>query len=121
MDRSFYLSAGKAGTTLCLRIVCAVDLCHISVLVLLKACACHEICAHETYFVAREKTEVLLRRILHEVLTLDIEFSGERNLTLAHLRILQVIRDAQHLCLAFRIVVDDQLYRIEDSHHSRAF
>ena len=88
------------------------DYGNISVLVFLASGAGHKICIHQAHFIAREHTEILLRRLLHEVFALDVQFSSERYLTAAKLRILEVILYFQHLNLVFRIVVDDKFHRI---------
>ena len=118
MDGALYLTLTEAGTALGSRIIGSVYYGHIAVFVFLKTGTGYEISAHEANLVAREQTEVFTRRLLHEVLSLDVEFSAERNHTGAKLRILQVVRNLQHLGLALRIVVDDQFYRIQDCHHA---
>ena len=53
----------------------SVDYAMLEYCILLKAVAGYKICINQAYFIAREHTEILLRRLLHEVFTLDIEFS----------------------------------------------
>ena len=91
---------------------------HIAVLVLFKTGAGYKVSAHKTNLVAREQTEVFARRLLHEILALNVKLSAKRNHTGSKLWILQVVRNLQQLGLAFRIVVDDQLHRIQDCHHA---
>ena len=97
------------------------DFCHISVFIFFKTCAFHEICIHQTHFVSREETEIFLRRILHEIFTVNVKFTSERNLTFSKRLVLQIIVCFQVLDLIFRIVVDDQFDRIKDCHHTRTF
>ena len=118
VDGSLDLSAVKAGSALCLRIVGTVDHRDLTIFILLKAGACNEISAHEADLIPREQAEIFFRRLLHKVLTLNIKLSGERNLAFSHFRIFQVIGYGQHFRLPFRIVVDHQLHRIQDRHHS---
>ena len=90
----------------------------IAVLILLKSGTGHKVCAHQTHLIAREQTEVFARWLLHEVLTLNVKLSSKRNHSRSKLRILEVVRNLHHLSLTFRIVVDHQLHRIKDRHHT---
>ena len=118
MDGALYLALTEAGTALGSRIVGCVYDRDIAVLIFLKACTGYKVRTHKTNLVAREEAEVFARRLLHKVLTLNIKLSAERNHAGAKLRILQIVRNLEHLCLTFRIVVDDQLHRIQDCHHA---
>ena len=80
-----------------LRIVRSMDYGNISVLVFLASGAGDEVCVHQADFIAREHTEVFADRLLHEVFALDVQFSSERYLTAAKLRILEVILISQGL------------------------
>ena len=92
----------------------------VAVRVLLYLVACDEVRALESYFIAREESEVLLHRNFHEVVAVHPEFFSERDLSCAHLRHLAVVLNSAHLDLVLRIVVDDYLDRIlynVDSRH----
>src|SRR5699024_11320103 len=54
VDCSFYLSSGKSGAALGLRIISAVYHRHIAVFICLIAFASDKICIHQTHFIARE-------------------------------------------------------------------
>ena len=75
VNRTFYLSAIRAVAAAGRRIVSTMDHRHVAVCILLKAVAGYKICIHQAHFIAREHTEILFRWLLHEVFTLDIEFS----------------------------------------------
>ena len=94
---------------------------YIAVLILFTSGTGNVISTHQTNLIAREHTEVLSGRNLHEVLTLNIHLTAERNHAGSQLRILQVVGNLQHLCLALRIIVNDQLHRIQNCHHTGAF
>ena len=94
---------------------------HVAVLVLLAARAFHEVSAHETHLVAREHAEIFPGRLLHEVLPLDVHLAAKGHQTAAELRVLQVIGDLKLLHLALGIVVDHQLHRVQNRHHSGLF
>ena len=112
MDGTFYLSAFKAGTALCLRIISSVYYSYIAIFIFFAASAFYEISAHKTYFVSWEHTEIFLRRLFHKVFSFDINFTGEWNLSASQFRIFQVVWNIQFFYLSFRIVVDHQFYRI---------
>ena len=90
----------------------------LSVFILYEALAFHKICVHQAHLVAREQTEIFLRRFFHKVIPLDIQFPAERNLPGSQFLILQVIGGIQVLYLTFRIIVDDQFDRIQHRHHT---
>ena len=118
VNRTFYFSAVRAVAAAGRRIVSTMDHCHIAVLILLKAVAGHKICIHQAHFIAREHAEILFRWLLHEVFAFDIEFSRKRNLTYAERLILQIVHNVQILGLSFRIVVNHNLHRIKNCHHT---
>ena len=118
MDGSLYFASLKTGTALCLRIIGAVYHGNVAVSILLTSCTLHEICAHQAYLIAGEHTEILFRRLFHEILPLNIKLPPKRHLPVSQLRILQIIGNIQHLHLSFRIIVNDQLHRIQNSHHT---
>ena len=91
---------------------------HVSVFILFKARTGHEIRIHQAHLVSGEQAEIFLRRLFHEVLTLDIQLSSKRNLTASQRLIFQVVGRFQQLYLSFRIVVDHQLDGIQHRHHS---
>ena len=106
MNGSFYFSCIKSRTALGLWIVGCVNHCNIAILILLVSGTGHEISTHETDLIAWEQTEIFLRRLFHEIFSLDVKLFRKWNFSLAQLFILQVIRNAQHLNLSFWIVVD---------------
>ena len=106
MNGSLYLSACKATTLLRLRIIRTMYNCDLAVLILLKACAFYKICAHQTYFITWEESEILLGWFFHKVIPVDIEFTAEWNLSGAKFFVLQVIGNFQILNFSFRIVVN---------------
>ena len=120
MNGTFYFSAVRCVSALGLGIVSGMDHSDVAILVLLAAGAGHKVSVHKTYLIAREETEIFLRRLLHEVLSLDVKLFAEGNLTASKRLVLQIVRSGQVLNLSFRIVVDDQLYRMKDCHHTRS-
>ena len=117
MNSSLNLTACKV-TTLSLRIISTVYFYNLSILILDKVSTCNKICIHKTYFVAREKSEIFLRRFFHEVLSLNIKFLGKWNLSCSHLWILLIISHFHIFNLTFRIIINNKLNRIKNSHHS---
>lgn len=119
MDRPLDFTAGKAGAALRLRIIGAVYFDDLPVLVLDDIVALDEVSMLQTDLVAREQTEILARRILHEVLLFDVYFTGERNLAGAHFRIFRVVLRLQPFHLTFRVIGDHDLERIQHRHRPR--
>ena len=119
MDGSLYFASLKTGTALRLRVIGTVNHCNIAVGILLTSCTFHEICSHQANLIAGEHAEILFRRLFHEILPLNIKLPPKWNLPVSQPRILQIIGNIQHLRLAFRIIVNDQLHRIQNSHHTR--
>ena len=101
MNRSFYFTSRKSGSAFGLRIVSTVYNCYLTVLVGLVTGTCYKVCLHKTYFIAREETEIFLRRFFHEVFTLNIKFTTKRNLSGTKLFILQIVCCIQILNFSF--------------------
>ena len=97
------------------------NLCNISIGIFLKSGTLHKVRAHKTNFISREKAEILLRRILHKIIAVDVKLTAKGNFSHTQLRILQIVLNIKLLHLIFRIIVDDQFYRIQHSHDSGTF
>ena len=106
MNGSLYLSACKATALLRFRIIRTMYNCDLAVLILLKACTFYKICTHQTYFIAWEESEILLGRFFHKVISVDIEFTAEWNLSGAKFFILQIVSNFQIFNFSFRIVIN---------------
>ena len=89
---------------------------NFSVIILFKADALYKICVHKPDLISGEKSEIFLRRLLHEVLSFYIEFPSKGYLPFSKLRIVRVKHPLNHLSLSFGIIVYNKLHRIEDSH-----
>ena len=116
MDRSSDLAAVRSVASAGLGIIGAVNCSDIALFILVHTGACYKVCMHQTHLVAGIQPAVLADRDFHEVLLLDVEFLPERNLSGTQFRILQIVLHIQFLDLIFRIVVDDQLQRMQDRH-----
>ena len=92
---------------------------YISFCIRLIADTFHKICMHQTYFISREKAEILLRRINHKIITLNVKFTSKRHFSHTKFRILQIVLYIQIFHFSFRIVVDHQFDWIQDCHHTR--
>ena len=90
----------------------------ISVFIFLTSGTGDKICVHQAHFIAREHTEVLSWRNFHKVFPLNIQLPSKGNLTASEGFIFQIVRHLQHLRLIFRIVVNHQLHRIQNRHHT---
>ena len=92
----------------------------MAVFILVAADALHKVRVHEADLISRIQSLVLRDRVLHEIVLVDIELALKRDLSLAELRILEVVVRVEHLRLSLRIIIDDELKRMKDSHHARA-
>ncbi|CQB87624.1 Uncharacterised protein [Chlamydia trachomatis] len=70
VDSSLHLTISIRHSRFALWVVCSIDLHYLAMLILLAASTLNNICAPQTYLLARGETEVLLWRLLHKVLTL---------------------------------------------------
>ena len=77
MDRALDLAITFGSTAERLWIVLRIDLYYPAISILLTSGATDDIGTLQTYFLSRRHAEVLLRRIFHEVLGFDEEFTGE--------------------------------------------
>ena len=74
---------------------------------------------HQPHLIAREKPEIFLRRLLHEIFSLNVKLPSERDFPGAELLILQIICHVKIFHLVLRVIVDHQLDRVEHCHHTR--
>ena len=81
------------------RVVCASDFSDIAFSILDHLLTFHYIGIFEPYFPVRLQTEIFLRRLLHEVGTLNIHFPGERHLARRPLRCGRIQRSVEPLDL----------------------
>ena len=119
MNGSLHLASFKSAAASGGRIVSAVKLFNRTVFVLDHFFALDEVSALHSYFVAREQTEILLHRLLHEVGAIHVNLPRKRNLASTHLRNLSVVLQLDHLALILRIVGNHHFDRI--FHHVSAF
>ena len=101
MDGPLDLAVALGTTAECLRVVLGIDLEDVACLVLLAAGAAHDVGTLQTDFLPWSHTEVLLRSILHEVLTLDEEFTREADGVAVGVRVFGVVEEAHILRLPF--------------------
>ena len=79
MDSTLYRTP-LACTRLGCRIVCTLDLYDISLSILYDLLALDDISIFQTNFSVRLEAKILLRRLLHEVVSLYIDLACKRNL-----------------------------------------
>ena len=97
-------------------VILAVNLRHVAVGVLLAAGAGDQIRALEANLKAGVHTLVFRRGNFHEVVRFDPQLAGEAYLACAVFRTQGIVLDRQKLGFAFRIVRDDELYRMQHGH-----
>jgi len=87
--------------------------------VLLDPRAGHEVRVPEPHLSPGREPEEVLRRVLAEVVLLDVQHLRERHLSRPGRRILRVVDRVHVLGLPVRVVLDDDLQRPEHAHHPR--
>ena len=97
-------------------VIGAAELSNISVFILYDLLALDYIGVFETHFPVRLESEELLGRILHEVSPLDVQLTGERNLTACSLGLCRIERAVKPLDLALGIVGNRKLHRVLNHH-----
>ena len=121
VNGSFYFSAIRRIATLCCWIISTVYNTYSSIFISFISCTGYKICVHKTNLCAREHSLIFLRRIYHEVFSLNIEFSAKRYFTGSQFFVLHIIRSFQIFHFAFRIIIDHKLDRIKNSHQTGTF
>src|SRR5690606_16807535 len=92
-------------------------LCHTAVLIFLIIVTRHDVTMLQAHGQTRSQTEKLLRRLFHKIIPLNPEFARERNRTTSFTIFdLGVIFSDEYFLLTFRIIGNDQLYRVQYSH-----
>ena len=116
MDRRFHFAAVRCVAAARIRVIRAVNLHHVASIILDHAGAFHQVGIAQPHFVTRKQPEVLGRRRLAEIILFDIEHSGKGYRARTCRWILGIV-DRLHLFhQVVRVIVDDQLERIEHSH-----
>ena len=91
------------------RIVCATQLSHLSLGVLQGLTTGDEIGIAQAHFGARGEPEEFLRRVLHEIVLLDINLACKLDLSDSRCGVVRMIYSLKVLDLPFRIVLDHHL------------
>ncbi len=114
MDVPFHLDRLRARSArFRVRIVLAAHGGDPAARVLVAAGALDDVTVAQAHLVAGEEAEVALRRVLREIFALDPQLARERQLAPAQLRLLRVVGRLAFLFLPPRVVLDDELHRIE--------
>src|SRR5262247_4575715 len=98
------------------RIIGATQLHHLAGRVLHRLPAGDEIRIAQPHLGAGRKPEELLRRVLHEIVALDIELTGETDAARAGRRIVGMVDRLELLTLSLGIVLDHDLERPQYGH-----
>ena len=114
MDRALDLAITFGSTAERLGIVLRIYLYYPAVCILLASGAADDVGALQTYFLTRSHAEVLLRRIFHEVLGFDEEFTGEADDMAVRLWVFGVVEETHLLGLAFGVIGDHEADWVED-------
>src|SRR4029077_18985911 len=100
-------------------IVSAPELNDVAALVLHAFRTRDEVRATQADFLPRRQAEELLRRVLHEILALDVQLARERHLARAGGGGFRVVDDVDVLDLTFRIFGQHDFQRAQHRHDAR--
>ena len=120
MNRALHLATVRRVTAARGRIVRAVNLGHVAGVVFHHVGASDEIRIAQPHLTTRREPVKLLGRVLHEVITIDVELARERQLARTRERhIVRIIRRVQFVDFALGVIRDDHLHRIHHAQHAR--
>ncbi len=120
MDGALHLPSLKAAARLRFRIIGRMHHGYIAAFIRLVGNTLHKVCVHEAYFISGIEPLVFRNRLCHEVIRFNPQLTGEGNGPASQLLILEVVGCFQLLTLSFRIVVNDELQRMQDRQHPAA-
>ena len=118
MEGAFHLTRCSGHAAAAIGIVGAVQFGDVAVGIFHHAVLVtpDDICALEANFLAGCQTEKFLWRILHEIIALDEDFTGEWHAVGACFRILGVVLHFHSLGLPHGVIVDNHLHGIDHGH-----
>ena len=119
MQGAFDLAVCALGSVAGVHVHSAQNRRHIALPVLFAPVAADDIGALETRLVAGIEAEVLLGRILHEVLALDIDLAGKHGFVRAHFGMVRMVFHIQLVTLVRGPVGQDHLQGPEHGHGTR--
>ena len=113
---TLHLTLASGKTAAGVGIICAVNFFDIAVVVCLHSGAFDNVGALQTHLGIGGEAEEFLGWILHEVVTFDVEFAGERHRVGSCLGVLRIVFHLNHFDLTLRIVCDNYLDGVDYSH-----
>ena len=116
MERRLDLASVGGFSAAARRVVGAAQPGHVSRVVPDRLAAGEEIGVAQPHLAPGREPEELARRVLHEVLALDIDLPRERHLARPGACVFRIVDRLQVLRLALGIVLDDHLQRAQDRH-----
>jgi hypothetical protein len=114
VNRAFDLTVAAAASRI--RIVTATQFEHVAIVILDHFIATDDIAESKPDFATGFQAEILSRRILHEIVLLNVQFSRERHLALTQFGSHGVIQSRHHFDLVLRIIGQYDFERPHDSH-----
>ena len=113
VERTFHLAVGTLHAAAARGIVFGMNLNDLAISILRATGALHDVGILQTHLLARRHAEELLRRILHEVGTLNPKLTAEGNLVGSVGFVLRIVHSLHLLGLTLGIVGDDELHGVE--------
>ena len=118
MNCTLNLSSIGSITAERFRVIGTMNTAYLTIFIKVIACAGNKISLIKSYLIAYKKTSVLLDRLNHKVIFLNPQFFWERHYPWAVFRMIRVIFTRNILCFILRIIVNNKLKRINNSHCS---
>src|SRR5579862_4633498 len=119
MDSSFDFLPAICSAAFRIGIISAMELSNISLRVFYDALTLDDVRVPETHLFAGREAEIFRRRNLLEIVLLDINFFGERNLSRSRRWIFRIINSIKLFDLTIGIIIDDNFNRPQDGHYAQ--
>ena len=118
MQCTFYLAHATGKSALGFGVVFAVDFFDVAFGIFLATCAHHYVSGFQANFFARSHAEILLERIFHKVLALDVDFACEWHFVSSAIWIFGIVLDSHHFGLILGEVGDNHLHGVDNSRNA---
>src|SRR5262249_44013436 len=121
VDGRFHFAAIGGVATTCCRIVTAAQLSHLTLCILYDFATCGKVGITQAHLGTRRESEEFLRRILHEVVLLDVKLTCKFYFACACRRVIRMIGGVELFDLSFGVILDHDLQWTNTSIRRNAF
>src|SRR5215468_9432013 len=121
VDGRFHFAAIGGVATTCCRIVTAAQLSHLTLCILYDFATCDKVGITQAHLGTRRESEEFLRRILHEVVLLDVKLTCKFYFACACRRVIRMIGGVELFDLSFGVILDHDLQWTQHHHPAQRF